>query len=42
MNGITMYNSRGGLVPVIGLLVLLLASAITGIAASFKASKEGK
>ena len=42
VNGITMYNSRGGLVPVIGLLVLLLASAITGIAASFKASKEGK
>ena len=26
----------------LGLLVLLLASAITGIAASFKASKEGK
>lgn len=42
VNGITMYNSRGGLVPVIALLVLLLASAITGIVASFKASKEGK
>lgn len=42
VNGITMYNSRGGLVPVIGLLILLLASAITGIVASFKASKEGK
>lgn len=42
VNGITMYNSRGGLVPVVGLLILLLASAITGIVASFKASKEGK
>lgn len=42
VNGITMYNSRGGLVPVVGLLILLLASAITGIVASFEASKEGK
>ena len=42
VNGITMYNSRGGLVPVIAILILLLASAVTGIVASFRASKEGK
>ncbi len=36
LNGITMYNSRGGLVPVIALIVLMLAAIILGIISCFR------
>ena len=41
VNGITMYGSRGGLAPVITLLVLLLVSAIAEIVSCFIPEKEG-
>ena len=39
VNGITMYNSRGGLVPVVIILVIMLAAAIMGIICCFKSKK---
>lgn len=43
LNGITMYASRGGLPPVIAILVLLLVYAIAEIVSCFiPTKKEGK
>lgn len=42
LNGITMYGSRGGLTPVIALLVLQFAAVILGIVSCFVPEKEGK
>ena len=40
LNGITMYGSRGGLVPVVALLVLLLAAAVAEIISCFIPERE--
>lgn len=42
LNGITMYASRGGLPPVIAILILLFASVLTEIVSCFIPAKEGK
>ncbi len=40
LNGITMYNSRGGLFPVISLIVLFLIPMVTGIVTCFAKEEE--
>lgn len=42
LNGITMYASRGGLPPVIAILVLMFGCALLQIASCFIPAKEGK
>ncbi len=41
LNNISMYGSRGTLVPVIALLVLMVAAIVAGIVSCFT-QKEGK
>jgi len=40
VNGITMYNSRGGLFPVITIILLFFICIITGSVAAFKEKKN--
>lgn len=40
LNGITMYNSRGGLFPVITIILLFFICIITGAVAAFKDKKN--
>lgn len=42
LNGITMYASRGGLPPVIAILILLFAGALAEIVSCFIPAKEDK
>lgn len=42
LNGITMYASRGGLVPVIAILILLFVDTLAEIISCFIPAKEGK
>lgn len=42
LNNITMYNSRGGLAPVITIIVMMLACIIAAIVSCFMPSEEKK